>query len=67
MGTTSGQSKSRILIGGTMASGGEAMAGHFGLPGTGPARAARLADLVGQELGVGTPGLPGARDMAEKL
>lgn len=50
-----------------MASGGEAMAEYFGLPGTGPALAARLADLVWQELAAGTPALPGARDKAEIL
>lgn len=62
-----GPEQKQILIGGTLASGGEAMAGYFGLPGTGPALAARLADLVWQELAVGTPALPGARDMAESL
>jgi HAD superfamily hydrolase (TIGR01509 family) len=62
-----GPDQKQILIGGTLASGGEAMAEYFGLPGTGPALAARLADLVWQELAAGTPALPGARDMAEIL
>jgi HAD superfamily hydrolase (TIGR01509 family) len=62
-----GPAQKQILIGGTLASGGEAMAEYFGLPGTGPALAARLADLVWQELAAGTPALPGARDMAEIL
>lgn len=62
-----GPEQKQILIGGTLASGGEAMAEYLGLPGTGPALAARLADLVAQELAAGTPALPGARDMAELL
>jgi beta-phosphoglucomutase-like phosphatase (HAD superfamily) len=62
-----GPAQEQLLIGGTLASGGEAMAGYFGLPDTGPALAARLADLVWQELAVGTAALPGARDIAEAL
>ena len=62
-----GPRQKQILIGGTLASGGEAMAGYFGLPGAGRALAARLADLVSRELAAGTPALPGARDMAEFL
>ena len=62
-----GPKQKQILIGGTLAAGGEAMAGHFGLPGSGPALAARLAGLVWQELGDGTLALPGARALAEIL
>jgi HAD superfamily hydrolase (TIGR01509 family) len=62
-----GPEQKQILVGRTLASGGEAMAGYFGLPGTGPALSARLAGLVWQELGAGTPALPGARDLAEIL
>lgn len=62
-----GPEQKQILIGGTLASGGEAMAEYFGLPGTGQSLAARLADLVWRELAAGTPALPGARDMAELL
>lgn len=62
-----GPEQKQLLIGGTLASGGEAMAGYFGLPGTGPALAARLAALVWRELAVGSPPLPGARDMVETL
>jgi beta-phosphoglucomutase-like phosphatase (HAD superfamily) len=54
-----GPDQKQILIGGTLASGGEAMAEYFGLPGIGPAIAARLADLVWQELAAGTPALEG--------
>jgi HAD superfamily hydrolase (TIGR01509 family) len=52
---------------GLLASGGEAMAACFGLPGAGPALADRLAGLVWQELAAGTPALPGAREMTETL
>jgi HAD superfamily hydrolase (TIGR01509 family) len=62
-----GPEQKQLLIGGTLASGGEAMAAYFGLPGTGPALAARLADLVWQELAAGAPALPGARDLAGTL
>jgi HAD superfamily hydrolase (TIGR01509 family) len=62
-----GPEQKQILIGGTLASGGAAMAEYFGLPGTGPALAARLASLVWQEFAVGTSALPGAREMAEVL
>lgn len=62
-----GPGQKQILIGGTLASGAEAMAGYFGLPGTGPELAARLAGLVWQELAAGTPALPGARGMAQIL
>jgi HAD superfamily hydrolase (TIGR01509 family) len=62
-----GPEQKQLLIGGTLASGGEAMAVYFGLPGTGPALAARLADLVWQELAAGAPALPGAREMAGTL
>jgi len=43
------------------------MADYFGLPDAGPALAARLANLVWEELAAGTPALPGAHDMAEIL
>jgi HAD superfamily hydrolase (TIGR01509 family) len=62
-----GPEQKRLLIGGTLASGGEAMADYFGLPGAGPALADRLAGLVWQELAAGAPALPGARDMADAL
>lgn len=62
-----GPEQKQVLIGGTLASGGEAMAGYFGLPGAGPALAARLAGLVWRELAAGTPALPGARDIAGTL
>jgi HAD superfamily hydrolase (TIGR01509 family) len=62
-----GPAQKKLLIGQTLASGGEAMAGYFGRPGAGPALAERLAGLVGQELAAGTPALPGARAIAETL
>ena len=62
-----GPKEKQLLIGGTLASGGDAMAAYFGLAGAGPALAARLADLVWEELAAGTPALPGARAMAETL
>lgn len=62
-----GPVQKQILIGGTLASGGEAMADYFGLPGDGPALAARLAGLVWRELAAGTPPLPGACDMVDIL
>jgi len=58
-----GPAEKQLLIGGTLAAGGTAMAGHFGEPGTGPALARRLADLVWTELSAGAPALPGARDL----
>jgi HAD superfamily hydrolase (TIGR01509 family) len=62
-----GPEQKKILIGQTLASGGEAMAEYFGLPGAGGALADRLAALVWQELAAGAPALPGARAMAETL
>ena len=62
-----GPAQKKVLIGQTLASGGEAMAEYFGLPGAGPALAERLAGLVGQELAAGTPALPGARAITETL
>lgn len=62
-----GPKEKQLLIGGTLASGGDAMAAYFSLPGAGPALAARLADLVWEELAAGTRALPGARAMAETL
>ena len=62
-----GPEQKQVLIGGTLASGGLAMADYFGLPGAGPALAARLAGLVWKELAAGTPALPGARDIGEIL
>lgn len=63
-----GPEQKRLLIGGTLASGGETMAAYFGLPDAGPVLAARLARLVRQELAAtGAPAMPGAREMAETL
>ena len=62
-----GPEQKQLLIGGTLASGGEAMAAYFGLPGTGPVLAARLADLVWRELAAGALAMPGAREIAEAL
>lgn len=62
-----GPEQKQLLIGGTLAAGGEAMAASFGLPGSGQAVVARLADLVWQELAAGAAALPGARDMAATL
>jgi HAD superfamily hydrolase (TIGR01509 family) len=62
-----GPEQKQLLIGGTLASAGEAMAAHFGLPGTGQLLAARLARLVWQELAAGAPAMPGAREIAETL
>jgi HAD superfamily hydrolase (TIGR01509 family) len=62
-----GPEQKQLLIGGTLASAGEKMAAHFGLPGTGPVLAARLARLVSQEVATGVPAMPGARQIAETL
>ena len=62
-----GPEQKQLLIGGTLASGGDAMAAYFGRAGTGPILGARLARLVSQELAAGAPAMPGARDMAETL
>jgi HAD superfamily hydrolase (TIGR01509 family) len=62
-----GPEQKQLLVGGTLAAGGEAMAAYFDLPGSGPALAARLADLVWEELAVGAPALPGARAIAQAL
>jgi HAD superfamily hydrolase (TIGR01509 family) len=62
-----GAEQKQLLIGGTLASAGEAMAAYFGLPGTGELLAARLARLVWQELAAGAPAMPGAREIAETL
>ena len=62
-----GPEQKQLLIGGTLAAAGEVMAAHFGLPGTGPALANRLADLVWAELVAGTPALPGARALVATL
>ncbi|MEV0720906.1 HAD hydrolase-like protein, partial [Asanoa sp. NPDC050611] len=45
-----GLEQKQIVIGRTLAAAGEAMATYFGRPGTGPALAARLRDLVADEL-----------------
>lgn len=58
-----GPAQKQLLIGGTLHAGGAAMTEHFGKPGTGPALAERLADLVWKELCAGAPALPGARDL----
>ena len=62
-----GSAEKQLLIGGTLQAGGAAMAEHFGKPGTGPALAERLADLVWKELCAGAPALPGARDLVCRL
>jgi HAD superfamily hydrolase (TIGR01509 family) len=62
-----GPEQKQLLIGGTLASGGEAMAAYFGLPGAGPALAARLAGLVWEQLAAGAPPMPGAREIAAAL
>jgi HAD superfamily hydrolase (TIGR01509 family) len=62
-----GPDQKRLLVGGSLAAGGDAMAGYFGIPGAGPELAARLANLVREELAAGAPALPGARDMAGAL
>ena len=62
-----GAEQKQLLVGGTLAAGGETMAAYFGLPGGGAALAARLAYLVRQELAAGTPAMPGAREVAETL
>jgi HAD superfamily hydrolase (TIGR01509 family) len=62
-----GPEQKLILIGSSLAAGGEAMAGYFGLPGAGPALADRLAGLVWRELAGGAPALPGARQLAAAL
>ena len=62
-----GPEQKQLLIGGTLASGGEAMAAYFGLPGAGPALAARLGRLVWEELAVGAPAMTGAREIVATL
>ena len=62
-----GPEQKQLLIGGTLAAGGAAMADYFGRPGTGPALAERLADLVWQELRAGAPAQPGALELARTL
>jgi HAD superfamily hydrolase (TIGR01509 family) len=62
-----GLEQKKLLLGGTLASAGEKMAAYFGLPGTGPVLAARLARLVRQELAAGVPAMPGAREIVETL
>jgi HAD superfamily hydrolase (TIGR01509 family) len=62
-----GAAEKQLLIGGTLAAAGTAMAEYFGRPGSGPALAARLADLVWKELSAGAPALPGARDLVGRL
>jgi HAD superfamily hydrolase (TIGR01509 family) len=62
-----GPEQKQLLIGGTLAAGGVAMAGHFGLPGAGPRLAEELADLVWRELRAGAPAMPGARELVATL
>lgn len=62
-----GPEQKQLLLGGTLASAGEKMAAYFGLPGTGPVLAARLAHLVRQELTAGVLAMPGAREIAKTL
>lgn len=56
-----------MLIGGTLESGGEAIADFPGAPGRGPELAGRLAKLVWKELRAGTPALPGVRELVSRL
>jgi HAD superfamily hydrolase (TIGR01509 family) len=62
-----GPAEKQLLIGGTLESGGEAMADYFGAPGRGPELAGRLAELVWEELRAGAPALPGARELVSRL
>ncbi|AEV85340.1 hypothetical protein ACWT_4320 [Actinoplanes sp. SE50] len=62
-----GPEQKNLLIGKTLPAAGEVMADHFGLPGSGPALAARLSALVAQELATGAEPLPGARNLVESL
>jgi len=63
-----GPAEKRLLLGGTLESGGAKMAGLFGQPASaGPALAARLAELTWKELRAGAPALPGARDLVGLL
>lgn len=62
-----GPSEKQLLIGGTLQAAGTAMAEYFNTPGRGPELAARLAELVWNELSAGSPALPGARDLVTKL
>jgi HAD superfamily hydrolase (TIGR01509 family) len=62
-----GSTEKQLLIGGTLAAGGAAMAEYFGKPGRGPALADRLAELVWTELSAGAPALPGARELVGRL
>ncbi|WP_436534107.1 HAD family hydrolase [Actinoplanes sp. HUAS TT8] len=62
-----GLEQKRLLIGRTLEAAGEAMATYFDQPGTGPALAAHLEDLVARELAAGADALPGARDLVVAL
>lgn len=62
-----GLEQKKIVIGGTLAAAGLAMAEYFGRPGDGPRLARRLHDLVAIELAAGADPLPGARDLVLRL
>jgi HAD superfamily hydrolase (TIGR01509 family) len=62
-----GVEQKKIVIGRTLAAAGEAMAAYFGSPGSGPALAQQLHDMVAVELAAGADALPGARDMVGAL
>jgi HAD superfamily hydrolase (TIGR01509 family) len=62
-----GLEQKKIVIGRTLEAAGVAMAEYFGRPGTGPALARRLHDLVAVELAAGADPLPGARALVESL
>jgi len=62
-----GPAEKRLLLGGTLESGGAKMAELFGQPGAGPALAERLAELTWKELRAGAPALPGTLDLVRQL
>jgi HAD superfamily hydrolase (TIGR01509 family) len=62
-----GPEQKQLLIGGTLAAGGAAMARYFGRPDAGPELAGRLARLVREELRAGAPAQPGAREITAAL
>ncbi|MFS0696660.1 HAD family hydrolase [Streptomyces nitrosporeus] len=58
-----GPEQKALVIGGTLAAAGEAMAAYFGRPGDGPRLAGELLSLVRAELADGAQALPGAREL----
>ncbi|WP_034271883.1 HAD family hydrolase [Actinospica robiniae] len=62
-----GPAEKQLLVGGTLAAGGAAMARYFGKPEAGAELAERLAELVWKELLAGAPALPGARDLVSRV